>query len=127
VSDDSPFQSIQLPFPFLFNGRYVPIVFASPNGALHYSKDQPCYPYNQFAVENYCDFDNSYYDLIGGYLTDLDPYNCQNSTASVNIYKHRVEIEYSQFCYFGSSLQNSFRISLYDDDHIVLDKGSWMD
>jgi hypothetical protein len=117
--DDSPFEPVDLPRPFLFNGRYVSTIFLSPYGALHYSKEQPCYPDNNF-LSYTADFNNAYYDLIGGILTDLNPSVCLSTTnLTLRDDQHAFTVTYNQFCYYGYLIPISFSISLFDDDDHV--------
>lgn len=120
-SDDSPFSPLPLSSNFNFAGKDTSIVYVSPNGAIHYSKEQPCYPYSSFGSTGICDFNSTYYGVIGGYLTDLDPSGSSDANITADYYQDRVKLNYEKVEYFDSNLQNTFSISLHSDDHITLE------
>lgn len=120
-SDDSPFSTVQLSTNFNFAGEDTSFVYVSPNGAIHLKKDQPCFPYSTFGTTGICDFNTSYYGVIGGYLTDLDPFRSTNVNITAEYYTDRTKINYKNVEYYGSNLANTFSVSLHDDDHITLE------
>lgn len=124
-ADDSPFQRIQLPWAFNFFGMNIYNVFASPNGALHYTSEQPCVC-NCFAEQTpdggTCDFNQSYKGVIAGFLTDLDP-SSASKHGNMTYYKgsEMVSVVYSDIPLFDTTLKPfSFRISLYNDSRVEI-------
>eukprot|EP01038_Epipyxis_sp_PR26KG_P005093 gene5093-7101_t len=118
-ADDSPFEEITLPWSFSFFGRSLNRLFANPNGALHASSVMPCQG-NFFGIMNVCTVYNSYYGLIGGLLTDLDPSMSSLSNITVNYYDDHVTVKYSNIVYFSTHYNNSFRISIYNDSRVIV-------
>lgn len=120
-SDDSPFSLLPLTFKYNFAGIDTSMVYVSPNGAVHFSKEQPCYPFGSFGSPNSCNFNSSYYGTIGGFLTDLDPSTSGNANISASYYSDRVKVNFDKMEYFGSNLANTFSVSIFSDDHIEID------
>lgn len=118
-SDDSPFQRFPTPYQFNLLGVNVNELFISPNGALHYSIEQPCPAFNAFATSS-CTFKNAYYNVIGGYLVDLNPSTSRNGSITSFIGLDSFTIQYTNIAYYDSFLDNDFRISVYRDSHIEL-------
>jgi hypothetical protein len=118
-ADDSPFTEIQLPWSFNFLGTNVNGLFVSPNGALHYSPKQPCPNENYFA-SNVCDFDNSYYTVIAGYLTDLNPSKSARGSIELGTSSTVAEVSFNNISYYNSTISNSFRVRLWKDSHIEI-------
>ena len=108
----------------MLNGNFHSRLYVNSNGGLHGSKSQVCSPDNTFATYA-CDFSNSYFDVIAGYLTDLNPVQCPGANISSSSMLHPqlgtvLSIQYENFCYYGTQYSNSFRISLFSDGHIEL-------
>ena len=92
-TDDSPFESYQLPWPFNFFGRDIDKVFISPNGAIHMDPLQPCGGF-------FCgDYNSSFLNVIAPLLTDLDPSaNLKTSISATVDHKNLlVEISYDRY------------------------------
>lgn len=118
--DDSPFQRFELSWDFNYFGVNRKYIFLSPNGAIHFQESQPCSCscFQSFA----CNFNSSYYDVIAGFLTDLDPFRGgidSNITSSCSndrcIFSFR-DIPY----YVHPSVINSFDIAIYLDGRITI-------
>eukprot|EP01032_Pedospumella_encystans_P019028 gene19028-21644_t len=118
-SDDSPFASIDLPWKFNLLGENLNRLFISPNGGLHASPAQPCPPDNFFGSNN-CDLRNSYFGVIGGMITDLNPHTSVNGNISSYEGIDHVTINYYKIAYYGTSMTNNFRIVLFKDSHIEI-------
>ena len=118
-SDDSPFEAVELPYSFMLFGMASERIFVSPNGALHFSPVQPCPDYNVYGTQS-CTLSTAYRHLIAGLLADLDP--STSSNASIMSYRtnEAFTVEYQNVSYFGTSLENTFRISLFHDSHVEL-------
>ena len=115
-SDDSPFSRVKLPWAFNFFGNVIYNIFVSPNGAIHQTYDQPC---------NCACFGDStcpYYGIIAGCLLDLYP-PAALIPASITSYTtgSMVSIIFTSVPLFKSNITVSFRMSLFDDSHIVID------
>ena len=117
--DDSPFSQINLPWKFNFLGENINRMFASPNGGLHSSLVQPCPPGNIFGTDT-CDLSNSYYNMIGGILTDLNPSTSPGGNITSYTTDDYVVLTYTNIVYYGTTLSNSFRIIVFKDSHIEI-------
>ena len=119
-TDDSPFVQLNLPFEFNFLGINVKEIFLNANGAVHYSYVQPCPPLNYFAVAQDT-FNKTYYNVISGYLTDLDPSKSRDGLITYTVNQEAVTINFQNIPYYNSTLEQSFQIILYKDNHIEID------
>lgn len=121
LADDSPNVLIDLPFRFMLSGLAVDRLFASPNGALHYSPVQPCPEINTFAGLG-CGIDTSYHNVIAGFLVDLNPSN--SSDCNIVSYLSNAgsvfSVAYRNVVYYGTQQYNSFRIALYRNDSRIV-------
>lgn len=118
-ADDSPFQRLSLPWSFNMLGSNVDELFVNPNGGLHHSPKQPCPSENYFA-SNVCGFNNSYFNVIGGYLTDLNPSKSPAASIGAGFASGMAEVSFVNVTYYNSTLVNTFRIRLYKDSHIEI-------
>ena len=78
--DDSPYETLQLPFKFIIFGKSIDKLFINPNGILMLNKHSPCGIYNTVfgggapgERNGQCNLKHSYTDGIAGYLYDLNP------------------------------------------------------
>lgn len=122
-TDDSPFVGVTLPFPILLFSKYYQRLYVNPNGAAHISKTQPC-PQNDFSEEG-CNFNTSYYGVFAGLLTDLQiSSGCPGADisyfSSKNNQNNLFTVAFRRLCYFGTFITNSFRITVFDDNHIEI-------
>ena len=114
-ADDSPFARIDLPFPFNFFGRKYYSLYASPNGFLQENSVQPC-ACSCFYDVPLCTFNSSYFGIIAGFLTDLDPSSSgKDSNITVSIHENFVRVHYQNIPIFGAGIGsiNSFYINLF--------------
>lgn len=128
-ADDSPFQRIKLPFPLNFFGEDIYYLYANPNGALHMNEIQPCGGFAGFG--NDCNFFNSYYGTIAGFLIDLDPSRKSivngsdiiGGNITYNNYNNKqISVDYISINAWGNrSLTYTFTINVFSDSSIRLD------
>lgn len=125
-ADDSPFEAIALPFEFNFFGTNINYVYASPNGGLHTTLEQPCYcgftASFCFMTEE-CNFNSSYYGVIAGVLTDLWPVNSTLSTSNidVSISSDYISVQYHDIrLYAVSKNYSTFDVDLFRDGHVEI-------
>ena len=119
MTDDSPFVEVLLPWAFNLLGDNIRRVYISANGALFRRPSQPCDP------AAFCPINGKhsrYYEVIAGYLTDLDP--MQSPLGSISSYQDsdddRFTVSFHRIVYYGTSIENSFSISLFRDGRIQL-------
>ncbi len=125
-SDDSPYDRVDLPFPFPFFGEDYDRTFTDPNGVLHFSAILDC--------QNFCnDMNRNYRGAIAGVGADFDPTQSFESTISFAIdpqagYPDFVEFEYSKLRYYNtsaSSAETTFHIRLFRSGKIYIDYDSF--
>jgi hypothetical protein len=112
-ADDSPYARVDLPFPFALLGRLVHTLFASPNGGLHLSINQPCAPSNVFATgpaSTQCNFNTAYYSSFG-WFADLDPSASPQGNITSYFGQNFLTLRYTQIRLFDSTQAASFRIT----------------
>lgn len=133
--DDSPYLPLILPFPFLLGPRFVKAMWVNPNGALHGAPGQACYPDNTFGTLS-CGLNNNYYNVIAGYLVDLDANQCPGAVVKVYRYlrtspssstptnnahhNDSMSVLFENYCYYNSTSRNTFSMTLFSDHHIEL-------
>jgi len=125
-ADDSPFEAIPLPFGFNFFGSNINYVYASPNGGLHTSLDQPCYcGYTAsycFGTQD-CTFASSYYGVIAGVLTDLYPVDSTRTDSNIIVSTSTdyVSVRYQDIRVCTTNpYYNTFDIDLFRDGHVEI-------
>ncbi len=125
-ADDSPFEAIALPFEFNFFGSNINYVYASPNGGLHTTLEQPCYcgyTASFCFMTQKCKFNTSYYGIIAGVLTDLYPVDSKlsNSNINVSISSDYISVKYHdiRLC-TDDEFYNTFDIDLFRDGHVEI-------
>lgn len=119
-SDDSPFVQIDLSWPFNYFGRNYYNAYVSPNGAIHMSIQQPCPTTANFGDLYTCGFNTSYYGLIGGYLTDLNPSQVKSGAGNITYFKQSdsVTVYFRNIPNYGMTLNHTFAISIFKDGHV---------
>eukprot|EP01041_Mallomonas_annulata_P009600 gene9600-19954_t len=123
-SNDNPMERVNLPFVFPFFGENHNTVVINPNGALQFDSTNipPCGPFFG-GGKNDCGLENSYYGIIAGFLTDLNPPG--SITGEIRLSsdnQSQILISYNNIPYFGKPLAlNSFHILLHKNGHIGIE------
>lgn len=118
LSDDSPYQPIDIPFVFNFFGRNIKTLYVNPNGALHISATQPCSSCDCFGP---CGgFNNTYKGLIAGFLTDLIPFKSKRANITFMTSNDKATVYFFHVPFFYSNYNNSFSMSVYSDGRMQI-------
>jgi hypothetical protein len=135
---------VRLPFTFTFFGQLFDKIWANPNGLIQFDPLLPCGRFAPYWFGGDNNLNNSYYNQVAGYVTDLNPAD----SPDVNIYTHTITattnanananglpknssrdrqvITFEDVRYYNltaitdPAYDNSFRISLFRDSHIEI-------
>lgn len=117
-ADDSPYQGVELPWPFNFFGENIYRVYVDPNGALHHNATQPsCSCFNI----NFNSTTPSYKGIIAGFMIDLFPNGNPNSNITYGYTSNSMVVSYVRVPTFANlSSLNTFHISLFNNGQISI-------
>lgn len=117
-ADDSPYQVVNLPWPFNFFGENIYRFYVNPNGALHHNATSPscgCYDIH------FNSSTSSYKGIIAGFMIDLYPNGNPNSNITYGYTSNSMVVSFLRIPIFlNESLSNTFHISLFKNGQISI-------